>query len=153
MTSVVILVTKDDVENLSISAKAKSCILKYISCRRFLANPQEAVAASRPARTPKSRENIAIMTNMSPYFKIGVIELPLMESMTIAITRGKKHSIITSTVTNSGEAREAFLYCRTLFSKVFIIISLLFCFVARYTLRRKREDKSLQTYVLCVFYI
>ena len=49
VTSVVILVTRPAVLNLSILEKEKVCIFRYILSRRLQANPVDALAAFLPA--------------------------------------------------------------------------------------------------------
>jgi hypothetical protein len=50
--SVVILVIKDEVENLSMFSKEKFCNLTYKSLRKFFAKPFDALAAKCPPKIP-----------------------------------------------------------------------------------------------------
>ena len=63
--SVVILVTKPDVENLSMLENEKVCIFSYIASLKLQAKPVDASAAYFPAKAPNSKLNIAI-TSISP---------------------------------------------------------------------------------------
>ena len=99
VTSVVIRVIRDDVENLSTSANEKSWMWKKRSCRRFFAKPALAVAAARALSVPKSRENIAMMRSASPVSRIGVMEFPVILSMRWAMSSGRIHSRTTSPAT------------------------------------------------------
>ena len=70
VTSVVILVTSELVENLSMLSNEKSFTEAYISERRFLPNPQLAVAHVIPASMPKIRLPRAISASMPPKLAI-----------------------------------------------------------------------------------
>ena len=64
--SVVVLVTRDEVENLSMLENEKSWILAKTSALRFLANPAEALAQNVPANTPQRRDTSAAATMVRP---------------------------------------------------------------------------------------
>ena len=66
VTSVVNLVTSDDVEKRSTFANEKRCTLLNRSWRRFFAKPQLAVAANRPAKTPLVKDTAAKNTKIAP---------------------------------------------------------------------------------------
>ena len=66
VTSVVNLVIKLLVENLSIFEKENSCTLKYKSCLKFFAKPADAFDANIPATTPKDNDSIAHKTSSIP---------------------------------------------------------------------------------------
>ena len=62
VTSVVSLVTRPDVENLSILEKLKVWIFSYIAFLRFLAKPADARAPNCPPMIPKVRLKTAAPT-------------------------------------------------------------------------------------------
>ena len=55
-TSVVILVTKEAIENLSILANENVCNFSYKSCLKLVAKPTEAFAAVLPPKIPHASE-------------------------------------------------------------------------------------------------
>lgn len=90
----------------------------------MLANPQLAVAANLPAKTPLVKDTIASPNNTAPYFKMGCIaelEAACTSFTIFAIKNGIKHSQNASNVINIGVISDAFLYCRTLCNRVFNI--------------------------------
>ena len=58
--SVVVLVTSDEEENLSIFENENDCIFLYISDLRFVAKPTEALAPKMPPKIPDTIEQITI---------------------------------------------------------------------------------------------
>ena len=60
LISVVILVTKDEAENLSIFWKEKLVNFLYKSLLRLVAKPTEAIEANLPPHIPHNKETIAI---------------------------------------------------------------------------------------------
>ncbi len=82
VTSVVILVTRELVENLSILSKEKSLTASYISIRRFLPNPQLAVAHVIPASIPNIRLPMAIIARMPPKLAISDTLAPSLIRLT-----------------------------------------------------------------------
>ena len=86
VTSVVSLVTREDVENRSISAKDRSCTLKNRSCLRFFANPADAVAPHLADAVPQKREHSARAMSMALYIPMMRISPVFMLSMSFAIT-------------------------------------------------------------------
>jgi hypothetical protein len=70
VTSVVILVTSDVDENLSILVKVKSWIFLNTSERKFFANPADALEHVYPPPPPHASEHIAIITKTIPILQI-----------------------------------------------------------------------------------
>ena len=60
LISVVILVTKDEAENLSILVNEKLANFLYKSLLKLAANPTEAIDANLPPKIPQISETIAI---------------------------------------------------------------------------------------------
>ena len=67
--SVVNLVTKPAVENLSILEKENVWILSNIAFLKFLANPVDAIAAYFPHKAPPASEINATTNINNPIFK------------------------------------------------------------------------------------
>ena len=82
--SVVILVTRDDVENLSIFPKENFWTLLNMSDLRFPANPAEALAAKLPARAPHASERIAASTIAPPVLAILERSAPALILLTMS---------------------------------------------------------------------
>jgi hypothetical protein len=82
-TSVVILVTRDADENLSMFSKENPCILSKILPLRFFEKPEAAFAEVYPAVAPKVRERQAIKKRRTPLFKISERATPLFRLSTI----------------------------------------------------------------------
>ena len=70
VTSVVSLVTRLDVENLSMLAKENVWILSNMALRRFLARPAPALAAKKPPRRPAASPQRATMIILAPVSRI-----------------------------------------------------------------------------------
>lgn len=66
VTSVVILVTRPAVLNLSMLEKEKVWIFSYIASLKFAAKPDDASAPKRPACTPKYRLKNASTSMIAP---------------------------------------------------------------------------------------
>ena len=100
-----------------------------MSLRRFFAKPALARAANRPDSMPVMSDKSAIPINMPPYMRMVRISTPsapftpvgLILAMNSMMTKGIRHSRITSIATKIGESMDGFLYSRILFAKVLII--------------------------------
>ena len=66
-------------------------------------------------KTTTLRQTIALLKDE---FKIGVMEVPVMSSMSFDMMSGIVHSSTTSMATNTGVSMDARLYWRTLFKSV-----------------------------------
>ena len=108
------------------SAKAKPWIFSNCFCLKFLAKPQPAVAAARAARIPHIRENNASKSSKPPFSRMGSMLSPAMESISLAMIRGSRHSRITSPVMYNGDRTVSFRYSPTLCNSVLTILSSLF---------------------------
>ena len=82
VTSVVSLVTRPAVLNLSILEKENVCILLYIPSLRFLANPAEALAPYLPPISPAKSPTRAAINIMPPTIRICLISLFSIPSST-----------------------------------------------------------------------
>ena len=73
----------------------------YMLSLKLQANPEEALAEYLPAIAPENRLIAAIMTISRPIFKIADRSaFCIPSSMIIAVTKGRRTSIITSSVVN-----------------------------------------------------
>ena len=125
VTSVVSLVMIEPVEKRSMFAKLNCCTFSNSSWRRFLAKPEEPMAANRPDRKPAHNDTTAQAIRMPPYFQMSGMDLPLMPlSIRIAMTVGMAISMTASTMTNSGESRLAVRYSRRDFANVLMTCAL-----------------------------
>lgn len=131
VTSVVSLVTRLEVENLSMFEKEKVCTRSYMSFLKFFAKPADAIAAYFPDKAPQLRDSRESTTSNIPIVIICrtlFAAIPL--SIILAISVGIKTSMITSSVTNNGDNKEDFLYSRIDFANrfiIFVIIPFLYC--------------------------
>ena len=114
VTSVVMRVTREEVEKESMSLKEKPWTRKNRSWRRFLASPAAAVAEKRAARTPHASDAIAMATSARPMRSTGPRSSPPRRSTRVAMISGSRHSSATSPTMNSGVSKEARLYSRSL---------------------------------------
>ena len=122
VTSVVSLVTILDVLNLSILKNEYFCIFSYISWRKFLANPADAIAAFFPDCTPKNNDKSAVIKSSAPIIKIAFVSFALTpSSINFATKNGIVISIATSNIIKIGVKIVGFLYSLIDFSKCFII--------------------------------
>ena len=88
---------------LSIFENENVWMFSNIASRRFFAKPVEERAANRPARMPKSRENMAMHSIADPYFRTfcmfpAVIPLSIRDAMIY----GMRSSITTSAPVKTG---------------------------------------------------
>ena len=102
VTSVVMRVTREDVEKRSMSAKEKSWTAKKRSWRRFFARPTDAVAEKRAASRPQASEAKAKLTRMIPRRMTGTRETPSRASTRDTMISGIRHSRTTSPMMKSG---------------------------------------------------
>ena len=110
--SVVILVTREDVENLSMFPKENCWTLLNMSDLRFPANPAAALAAKLPARAPHASERRAASTIAPPVFAIFPRSAPVLMLLTMsAVMYGISTSRITSPIMHSSVRKVSFLYC------------------------------------------
>ena len=110
----------EPVEKRSMFAKLNCCTFSNSSWRRFLAKPEEPMAANRP-----HNDTAAQAIRMPPYFQMSGMDFPLMPlSIRIAMTVGMAISMTASTMTNSGESRLAVRYSRRDFANVLMTCAL-----------------------------
>ena len=115
--SVVILVTRDEVENLSMFPNENFCTLEKISALRLPAKPAEALAEKAPAKAPHASDTIAAIAIRPPDFRISFISAPALIALTIgAVIAGMSTSRITSPIMNTSARIVSFLYWRKDFS-------------------------------------
>ena len=120
--SVVMRVTREAEENLSIFSKEKLCIRSNISWRRFFAKPVEALAQVAPATPPKHSETQAISTRKSPMRTTCDMGAPYLIRLTsLAVINGISVSINASPTINISVRIVGFLYSLTLAASFFII--------------------------------
>ena len=130
LTSVVIRVTSDADENLSMFSNEKSCTRRKRLRRRFRANPADAVAQVEPAHAPNRSEKKASTTSTMPHFTMTSSPQPAsIWLMSVAIINGMTQSIATSKTTSSIVMMVAFLYSPTLFSIFRTIVCFLYSVV------------------------
>ena len=97
-----------------------------IASRRFFAKPVEERAANRPARMPKSRENMAMQSIADPYFRTFCMFPAVMPlSIRDAMIYGMRSSITTSAPVKPGVRIEGSLYSPTFERSVFSMWDLL----------------------------
>ncbi len=121
-TSVVSLVTRPAVLNLSRLAKEKVWMFSNIACRRFLAKPVDARAPYLPPITPVKRPRSAAPIISAPTTKMWRISpASTPSSMMDAIRKGIRVSNTTSRTIKIGVMIDAFLYSFICAANVFIM--------------------------------
>ncbi len=114
MISVVILVTRDAVLNLSIFANENVCMLLNIPHLRFLANPVDAFAPVFAPITPTKSAAIAATSISRPYWTIFPMSPAWTpSSISMDMINGMSMSKITSMTMSIGVMMAARLYSRT----------------------------------------
>ena len=111
--SVVILVTRDDVENLSMFPNENFWTLANISDLRFPAKPAEALAEKLPANAPQVSDRIAATAITPPILRI--VSIPALSWIILtmyAVINGITTSRITSPIINTSDSIVSFVYCR-----------------------------------------
>ena len=117
--SVVILVTREDVENLSMFPKENFCTFEKISALKLPAKPAEALAENMPAKAPQASDTIAAMAIRPPDFRTSLICAPALILLTIgAVIAGMSTSSITSPTMNTSAKIVSFLYWRKDFNNL-----------------------------------
>jgi hypothetical protein len=113
--SVVIRVTSEAFENLSMFSKEKPCTFSNTSWRRLRAKPEEAFAQVKPAPPPHASESMAISTRMSPVLATSAMWAPaLMAFTSSAVMNGISTSRNTSPTMSTSVRIAGFLNSLTL---------------------------------------
>ena len=131
LTSVVMRVTSEAEENLSIFSKAKPCTRVKTSWRTFLANPALAREPNRPPSAPQPSDTRDIRMSTRPTRTTPPSAAPFLISLTrLAVKNGISTSIATSPTMHRSVRTVGFLYSRIQPMKwriIFIGICLLSC--------------------------
>ena len=134
VTSVVSLVTRLPVENLSTLANEKLCIFSKSEARRFFAKPMEATAANRAESAPATSAKNAYASIMPPCVHTAFISPNAIPSSTsLPISRGINTSKTTSAMTNKGASTLGTIYPRTFSARSFrltVCLGVLFFFIS-----------------------
>ena len=106
--------------------KEYSCTWLYMSLRRFLANPAEAMAAYLPASAPKTSGHQRRQNQNQPCFEdIGHVAAVDSRSLRSAMIRGMTTSMTTSRDTKIGALMDTPLNSRMLFIRRLPLLTLL----------------------------
>ena len=122
LTSVVIRVTSEAEENLSIFSNEKLCTRSNISWRRLRAKPVDALAQVAPAMPPQQRDRQAISTRNSPMrTTCSIGALYFIRFTSFAVINGIKVSINASPTIKISVRIVGFLYSLTHPASLFIM--------------------------------